>query len=165
MTYSSLQRRCPRQVGTLSVRRVSTIPKCSSSQLKPLLMPWSSGVWRSTRLVAHTATNSMSGNVARRHWKQCRKTPAEAQSCSCLLQIAYHKNCKCLFIVWKSKSFVPNSAQLSFQTIRVILMSPLNHNVGVATCLMRPAPLRIAMTLPAVASNLISRLGLSISSP
>ena len=50
------------------------------------------------------------------------------------------------------------------------MVSPLitkrcNHSVGVAMCLMRPAPRRIAMTRPAVASSLISRLGLSIPPP
>ena len=128
-------------------------------------MPWSSGVWRCTRLVAHTATNSMSGNVARRHWKQCRKTPAEAQSCSCLLQIAYHKTASACLLSGNPRDLFPIQHNCHFTTIRVILMSPLNHNVGVATCLMRPAPLRIAMTRPAVASNLISRLRLSIASP
>ena len=49
-------------------------------------------------------------------------------------------------------------------------MSPLitrrrNHSVGVAICLIRPAPRRVAMARPAVASSLISRLGLSIPSP
>ena len=91
-TYPSLQRRCPRQVATLSVRRVSRYQFLSgqlSSQLKPLLMPWNSEVWRSTRLVTHTTANPMSGNVAR-HWKQCRKIPDEGQSCFCLLQSAYH---------------------------------------------------------------------------
>ena len=52
----------------------------------------------------------------------------------------------------------------------VILMSPVitrrcNQSDGVTMCLMRPAPLRIAMARLAVASNLISGLGLSIPSP
>ena len=36
-----------------------TIPNFSSSTLTP---PWSSGVWRSTRLVTHAAANPMSGS-------------------------------------------------------------------------------------------------------
>ena len=80
------------------------------------------------------------------------------------------QNFKCLIMVRKSKCFVPKSAQLSLPPTRVILMSPLitrrgNHSVGVAICLIRPAPRRIAMARPAVASSLISRLGLSTPSP
>ena len=62
------------------------------------------------------------------------------------------------------------STQLSFPPTRVVLTSPLitrrcNHCVGFAICLIRPAPLRIAMARPAVASSLISRLRLSTPSP
>ena len=45
---------------------------------KPLLMPWSSEVWRSTRLIAHW--NSMS-----------KRTPVGAQSCSGILESACYK--------------------------------------------------------------------------
>ena len=48
----SLRRCCSSQVATLSVRRVSPY-QVSRIQLKPLITPWSSGVWRSTRLNAH----------------------------------------------------------------------------------------------------------------
>ena len=54
----------------------------SASVTKPNLK-WSTQL--STQAFAH-----MSGNVARRHWKQCRKIPDEAQSCFCLLQSAYN---------------------------------------------------------------------------
>ena len=59
---------------------------------------------------------------------------------------------------------------MSFPPTRVILMSPLitrrcNHSVGVAMCLMRPAPLRIAMARPAFTPSMISRLGLSTPQP
>ena len=92
------------------------------------------------------------------------KTLAEAQSCSCLLQIAYHKTASACSLSGNPRVLFPFQHNCHFTTIRVILMSPLNHDVGVATCLMRPAPLRIAMTRPAVASNLISRLRLSTPS-
>ena len=134
-TYPSLQCRCPRQVATLSVRRVSRYQILSgqlSSQLKPLLMPCNGEVWRSTRLVTHTAANPMSGNVARRHWKQCRRITDEAQSCFCLLQSAYHTTSSACS--WSGNPSV-------------------SHQFD-----------RIAMARPAVTSNLTSRLGLSIPS-
>ena len=83
---------------------------------------------------------------------------------------AHAKKLQVLVHCLETQVSVPKSAQLSFPPTRVFLMSPLitkrcNHSVGVAMCLMRPAPLRIAMARPAVASSLISRLGLSIPSP
>ena len=106
-----------------------------------LLMPWSSGVWRSTRSI-HIRVSF-------------RQVP---------------QNFMCLIMVSKSKCFVPKSAQLSLPPTRVILMSPkitrsCNHSVGVAICLIRPEPRRIAMARLAVASSLISTLGLSTPSP
>ena len=153
-SYPSLRRCCPSQVAILSVRRVSPC-QVFRIQLKPLLMPWSSGVWHplaSLLIGIDVEKNSSWGAILLR--PSAKRIP---------------QNFKCLFIVWLSKCFVPRSAQLSFPPTRVILMSTLitrrcNHSVGVAVCLMRPAPLRIAMARPAVASNLMSRLGLSIPS-
>ena len=64
----------------------------------------------------------------------------------------------------------PNQHSCQFHQLEFILMSPLitrrcNHSVGAAKCLIRPAPRRIAMARPVVASSLISRLGLSTPSP
>ena len=84
----SLHSRCPKQIATLSVRRVSR-NHFASSHFKPLCR----GIveWRSTRLVTHTAANLTSRNLAPSHWKRCRKTQIGAKSCSSLLQSAYHK--------------------------------------------------------------------------
>ena len=71
-TYSSLRRCSPSQVAILSVRRVSP-DQVLHTQLKPLIMPWSCGVWRSTRLIGH--------------WNRCRK---EFQL-ECNLAPAFHK--------------------------------------------------------------------------
>ena len=75
-TYPS-RRCCSSKVATLSVRRVSPY-QGSRIQLKPLITPWSSAMWRSTRLNAH--------------WNQfSTRVPTGAQSGSDLLQNAFHK--------------------------------------------------------------------------
>ena len=127
-------------------------------------------MWRSTRLVTHTAANPMSGSVARRHWRQCRKKIKLRRNLAPAFCKAHITTLQVLVYCLEIQLVVPQSAQFSFPPIRVIFMSPFitkrcNHSVGIAMCLMRPAPLRIAMVRPAVASNLISKLGLSIPLP
>ena len=97
----------------------------SSSQLKPLLMPWSCGVWRSTRLVSHTAATPMRGNVAHHHWKQCQKTPVGAQSCSGLMQSSCHKTSSACSVSGNPNVLFSNQHSCHFPPTRVILMSPL----------------------------------------
>ena len=79
----------------------------------------------------------------------CNPTPTFCKTHSTKLQVSDHGPIKC---------FVPKSAQLSLPPTRAILMSPLitrrcNHSVGVAICLIRQAPRRIAMARLAVASS------------
>ena len=150
----SLRRCCPRQVAILTVPRVSPY-QVLHAQLKPLIMSWSGGVRRSTRLIAH--------------WNRCQN---EFQL-GCNLAPAFRKK-----TFRKTSSACPLSGnpnvlfpgQHSCHFHQPESLSPLitrrcNHCVGVVMCLMRPAPLRSAMARPAVASNLISRLGLSTPSP
>ena len=129
----------------------------SRIQLKPLITRKRSGVWRSTRLNAHQNQSS-------------KRILAGVQSSSGLLQNVFHKTSSVFSWSGNPNVIVPRSAQLSFPPTRVILVSPLitrrcNLCVGVAISLTRPAPLRIAMARPAVASSLISRLRLSTPSP
>ena len=89
----------------------------------------------------------------------CNLAPVLCKAHTIKLQVLAH----CL----KIQAFC---SQVSTVVISTFLMSHLitrrcSHSVVVAMCLMRPAPLRIAMARPSVASNLISRLGLSIPSP
>ena len=114
-------------------------------------------MWRSTHFNAHQSQSLTS-------------VPTGVQSGSDLLQNAFHRTSSiCSWSDSPSVSF-PSQHRLSFPPTRVFLMSPLitrrcNHSVGGAICLIRPAPRRIAMARPAVASSLISRLGLSTPSP
>ena len=114
-------------------------------------------MWRSTRLNAHQSQSLTS-------------VPTGVQSGSDLLQNTFHKTSS--VCSWSDDSpnvSFPSQRSCHFHQLE-ILMSPLftrrcNHSVGVAICLIRPAPLRIAIARPAVASSLISRLGLSTPSP
>ena len=98
-----------------------------------------------------------------------KRTPVGAQSCSGLLPNAYRKTSSACSLPGNPILF-PGQHICHFHQLESLFMSPLitrccDHGVGVAMCLMRPAPLRIAMAHPAVASSLIPRLGLSIPSP
>ena len=113
-------------------------------------------MWGSTRLSADQNRSSNS-------------LPAGVQSGSGPLQNAFHKTSGVCTWSGNPNVLFPGQHKCVIST-RVILMSPLitrrcNHSVGVAICLIRPAPLRISMAHPPVASSLISRPQLSTPSP
>ena len=125
-TTPSLQRRCPKQIATLSFQRVSHT-KFSVLSSKPLLMPWNSELLRSTRLVTHTAAKSHEWQ----RWSSSLDAKSQDSRGSAILLLPsvnrIPHDFKCLFIVWKCKCFVPKSALLSCPPTRIC-----NHSVGVA---------------------------------
>ena len=85
--------------------------------------------------------------------------PAFCKTHSTKLQVSVH----CLVIQMFCSQV--STVVISTTSHRVTTTRRCNHSDGVAICLIRPAPHRIAMARPAVASSLISRLGLSTPSP
>ena len=141
---------------TRNSRRVSPY-QVSRVQLNTLITPWSSGVWRSTRLNAQKNRSS-------------KRVPAGVQSGSGLLQNAFHK----------ISSVCSWSGNLNvFSRVSTAVISTDSSHLDVATDHETLQPQRwgcdmsgtsstslcVAMARPAVASTLISRLGLSPPSP
>ena len=144
----SLRRRCPSQVATVSVRQVSPY-QVSQTKLKPLM-------------AIHPSQCSLKSIVEKEFQLGCNLAPAFCTTHSTKVQVSVHG----LVI----QMFCSQVSTVVISTNSLILMSPLitrrcNHSVGVAICLIRPAPVRTAMARPAVASSLISKLGLSTPSP
>ena len=108
----SLRGCCPSQVATLSVRRVSPC-QVSRIQVQPLIMPWSSGGWRSTHLNAHDNRSS-------------KRVPAGVQFGSGLLQKTHSTKLRVSVHGLLIQIFCSQvRTQMSFQPTRVVLTSPL----------------------------------------
>ena len=83
-------------------------PGFSRIQIKPLITPWSSGVWRSTRLNAHRIQSS-------------KRVPAGERSGICKTLSTKLQGLDHRLVI---RMFCSTSAQLSFPPTRVFLMSP-----------------------------------------
>ena len=121
----ALQRRCPKQIATLSFQRVSDTKFQYSAQAFAHAVE--------QRIVAiHSSCHSYS--CKSHEWQRCSSSlEAESQDSrgiAILLLPSVNRiphDFKCLFIVWKCKCFVPKSALLSCPPTRIY-----NHSVGVA---------------------------------